>query len=69
MVSQTKNRVTLRGLARRLHVSANAVRKAIENGRLERSLGRDSRGRPVIADEALAVREWRQNRDASRVRA
>jgi hypothetical protein len=45
---------TLRGLAKLLHVSHSAIRKAISNGRLERCVGRDTRGRPTILDTALA---------------
>jgi hypothetical protein len=55
-------------LAQLLGVSPSAVRKGVANGRLELSVGRDPHGRPVIVDAALAVREWRDNSDPSRVR-
>jgi phage terminase Nu1 subunit (DNA packaging protein) len=54
--------------ARRVGVDESAVRKGIKNGRLERSLGHDARGRSVIADVALAEQEWRLNRNEAKVR-
>ncbi len=52
---------SLRGLARRLGVADNAVRKAIKSGRLRASVGRDEKGRPCITDVELAATEWTQN--------
>jgi hypothetical protein len=43
----------------------SAVRRAVKTGRLERSIGRDRRGRRVIIDVALAKEEWQANRDPS----
>jgi phage terminase Nu1 subunit (DNA packaging protein) len=48
-------------------VTETAVRNAIRAGRLERSLG-SARGKPCVADRALAEQEWKQNRDMSKVR-
>ena len=42
--------------------SKNAVSKAIKSGRLARSVVRDQRGLPKIADPDLADREWRCSR-------
>jgi hypothetical protein len=60
---------SLRGFARLVRVNEAAVRKAIANGRLEVSVGRDARGRPQIVDVTLALEEWSANCDASKVRA
>jgi hypothetical protein len=67
--TQRTARTSLRAVARQLGVAEGAVRKAIRTGRLERSVGRDANGRPVITDLALAEREWRENRDPAKVRA
>jgi hypothetical protein len=56
-------RLGVTAFARRVGVDTAAVRKGIRNGRLEQSLGRDDKGRVVIADVALGVQEWRRNRD------
>ena len=56
---------TLRGLARRLQVSASAIVKGYHAGRLPRSVA-VRHGRPVVVDLPLALREWRDN--ASRVK-
>ena len=55
--------MTLRASARQLQVNESKVRKGIETGRLELSVGRDAQGRPYITDGALAEREWWVNRD------
>ena len=60
--------LSLRAFARRVGVDEAAVRKGIRNGRLERSIGQ-RRGRPVILDVALAMREWADNRDPAKGRA
>jgi hypothetical protein len=50
--------LSLRAYAGRRGVSAEAVSKAIETGRLHASVVRDARGAPKIADPELADREW-----------
>ena len=52
----------------RLGVDREAVRKAIANGRLTKSIGHNSRGWPEILDVALAEREWTENQDIAKVR-
>ena len=51
-------RVSVRAFARELDVSHTAVQKAIESGRLQKSVDRDGRGRPFVADVSLAKKEW-----------
>ncbi len=60
--------MAIRAFARRLGVSERVVRKAIDTGRLERSVGQNGHGRPVIAHPDLAEREWRDNRDPAKDR-
>ena len=55
---------SLRAYARHRDVQLRAVQKAIEAGRLVRSVGRDAKGRPKILDVVLADREWDANTDA-----
>lgn len=63
----TPERCSLRELARRLGVkSDNVVRKAVASGRLKASVGYDEKGKPFIADVALAIREFGES--ASRAR-
>lgn len=64
----TPTTTTVAAFARTLGVDESAVRKAIRNGRLDRSLGRDARGRVAITDVALATREWTANRDPAKAR-
>ena len=59
---------SLRAFARRVGVTPRAVRKAVENGRLERAVGRPSAGAPCIVDIHLALREWTDNADPARRR-
>lgn len=54
--------------ARRVGVDEKTIRMAIRTGRLERSIGRNAKGTPYIADAVLAEQEWRENRDPSRER-
>ena len=61
-------KLSVLAFARRVQVDEKAVRKAIKNGRLERSIGYEN-GRPVILDAEVAEREWNDNRDPSRVRS
>jgi hypothetical protein len=61
-------KITIRELARRLGVSHTAILKGIRNGRLQRSIAYDDRGRPFIADAALAAGEWEVNRDPAKIR-
>jgi len=60
--------LSVNAFAARLGVDEKAVRKGIRNGRLERSVGQDAKGRSIIVDVALAEQEWQQNSDPSRVR-
>ena len=57
----TLPKLSLRALAKLLHVSEGAVRKAVKTGRLRRSVGRGPDGRPVIVDAVLAAKEWTEN--------
>lgn len=57
MESTTSKPISLLAYAKRRGVSAEAVRKAIDAGRLERSVV-VVRGKPKIADADLADREW-----------
>lgn len=50
--------ISLREYGRRRGCSGEAVRRAIQSGRLVESVTRDARGRPKIADPALADSEW-----------
>lgn len=59
--------ISLRSYATRRGVSVMAVSKAIKAGRLVRSVVRDERGQPKIADPELADREWADNTRADRV--
>ena len=54
-------RTSLRTFAKAVRVSHPAVVKAIRSGRLKRSIGRDAKGRPFIADTRLAAQEWVSN--------
>lgn len=49
--------LSLRAFAKRLNVSHTAVQKAVDSGRLARSIARE-KGRPYVADPALALKEW-----------
>lgn len=49
--------------------TAQAVSKAIERGRLVRSVVRDHRGQPKISDPVLADREWADGTDHSKAPA
>lgn len=53
--------LSLRAFARRKRVDEKAVRKAVTSGRLSRSIGKDAKGRPFVADVKLADEEWKQN--------
>lgn len=52
---------TLTEYAKRRGVSKAAVSKAIATGRLTKSVARNKRGQPSIADQDLADREWDAN--------
>jgi hypothetical protein len=54
--------------AGRVGVDVAAVRKAIRNGRLERSIAKDINGRPIIADVGLAEQEWSANRAGAKLK-
>jgi phage terminase Nu1 subunit (DNA packaging protein) len=60
--------LSIRAAARALGVDEKTLRKSIANGRVERSLGRDAKGRTVVTDLALLRREWADNRDPSKLR-
>lgn len=62
-------RMSLREFARQNRVGEKAVRKAVGSGRLRASVGRDERGRPFIADPALAAEEWTKNARKTRTRS
>jgi hypothetical protein len=53
--------LSLRAFARLVGVDEAAIRKGVRTGRLRRSLGRDAKGRPHIANVGLARQEWVQN--------
>lgn len=59
-------RLSVRAFARELDVSHTAVQKAIESGRLQKSVGRDARRRPFIADVDLARKEWAEGATKAR---
>lgn len=69
ILGPNRRSLSVSAFARRVRADEAAVRKAISTGRIERSLGRDARGRVVIADAALAVQEWRANRDPAKLRS
>jgi hypothetical protein len=54
--------LSLSGFARRKKVSAQAVSKAVDTGRLDKSVVTDTTGRRSIEDVDLADREWAANR-------
>jgi hypothetical protein len=60
--------MSLREVARRLGVTHGRIQRAIETGRLERSIGYDARQVPYVRSFALAVEEWERNRDDAQVR-
>lgn len=62
----TAEPMALRAYARRRGVSPAAVVKAIDDGRLEASVGRTDTGARFIADPVLADREWAENTDRTR---
>jgi hypothetical protein len=61
-----KTPLSLRAYARRRGVSVEAVRRAIQRGRLSASLSVDAQGKTKIADPKLADREWSKNTDLSK---
>ena len=58
--------MSLRDYARRRGVSPMAVSRAVTAGRLTKSVVRDAKGDPKIADADLADREWEATTDYSR---
>lgn len=66
--------ISLREFGRTVGVTAEAVRKAIADGRIpkscmgERSIGKNGRTWPVILDPARAAKHWGRNRDEAQVR-
>lgn len=59
--------VSQRAFARLVGVTEGAVRKALQNGRLERCVRRDAAGR-VWLDPRVGLREWAANHDPSKER-
>lgn len=57
---------TMRAYAAHRGVNASSVLRAIRSGRLSRSIVRDVKGLPRIADVDLADQEWAANTDLSR---
>lgn len=57
---ERRERTSLRGFAKRVGVTENAVRKAIASGRLSQSIGRE-KNRPFVRDAELAEAEWSAN--------
>lgn len=53
--------MSVNAYAEHIGVRIRAVQKAIEAGRLERSIGHDAHGKPQIIDVALADQEWNTN--------
>lgn len=53
--------LSINAFAKRLGVGIDQVQKALRSGRLERSVGTNAKGKPVIADVALAELEWKTN--------
>ncbi len=53
---------SLRAFAKRVGVSHTAVAKAVRVKRLHRSIERNARGTPRVADIKLALQEWNANR-------
>lgn len=62
MTDKTPAEISLRAFARQMEVNESTIRKAIRSGRLERCIAYRN-GLPVIADAALAAREWHANYD------
>lgn len=66
--------ISLREFGRTVGVTAEAVRKAIADGRIpksclgERAIGKQGRVWPVITDPAGAAKHWGRNRDETQVR-
>lgn len=58
--------MSLRKYAERKGVVIEAVRRAIQSGRLKESVTKDARGFPKISDPELADREWERNTDPSK---
>ncbi|MDE4924356.1 hypothetical protein PQH03_06915 [Ralstonia insidiosa] len=58
--------LSIRKYAESRNISHVAVLKAIKTGRLSKSVGYDSAGKPKIADAALADTEWAANTDQSK---
>jgi len=61
MSKRRSDPLSFRAFALLVGCDESAVRKGARTGRLTRSLGRDAKGRPHIADVGLARREWTQN--------
>jgi hypothetical protein len=60
--------ISISAYAKSRGISQPAVTKAIKTGRIAKSIVRDARGNPKIADPALADKEWAANTDQSKPR-
>jgi hypothetical protein len=58
--ANSESALSLRAFAKRHQVDEKAVRKAVQSGRLSKSLG-SVKGKPFIADPELADAEWITN--------
>lgn len=56
----TSRRTSLRAFAKVAGISQPALTKAVRTGRLSKSIGRDAKGKPFIADPAVALVELRE---------
>jgi hypothetical protein len=61
-----KGPISINAYAKSRGISQPAVTKAIKTGRLSKSIVRDAKGDPKIADPALADQEWAANTDQSK---
>ena len=59
--AKASGRTSLRAFAKVAGISQPALTKAVRSGRLSRSIGRDSKGRPFIVDRAGALQELAAN--------
>lgn len=66
VAEKTPDSLSVNAFAAHLGVREGVVRKAIKNGRLERSLGQNAHGQAVIVDLALAEQEWTANRTGAK---
>lgn len=58
--AKVSGRTSLRAFAKVAGISQPALTKAVRTGRLSKSIGRDAKGKPFIADPAAALAELRE---------